>query len=261
MDELVSAWVLPPADGTSRSCGGPDGIRLVATMERPSGEYFPGSPSATRIASPPSSGRTQAPSVPADGEPSRNRIDRPSGEMSATNVEPSHEKSRGASTPRREEAGVLGARDEKAPVLSDVLQIEEVGKGMDQPDPPPPVDAPERGGVDVRPARGVPDLARARAPAQTDATFEHPREGASLRPVHRDNPNFSRVVGSGRVVDERDLLLVRGDRDVGHRPGGAEERALDLSCRIADLKRARRALVLDDGGEAPLFAQSAQPAF
>ena len=143
-----------PAARRARTCPGP----------RPRS----GSPRCRRAAGP------RRRWCPADGAPSRKRIDRPSGEMSVTIVDPSHEKSRWRSvSPRFRRRSVSSElATNRQPVLGDVLQEEEVRKGMDHAEPPVAIDAPEGGRVDVRAARGVPDLAGARVPPQPDAALE-----------------------------------------------------------------------------------------
>src|SRR6266496_4376541 len=93
---------VPPAStGIRTSCGEPESGRVSATIHRPSGENFPGKPSPSRVASPPSTGRTQTPDVFSVGPPSKKSAILPSGEMSLTRVHPSHEKSCGSSRARR----------------------------------------------------------------------------------------------------------------------------------------------------------------
>src|SRR5512144_506202 len=67
----ADSWRVPPAStGMRTSCGGPDSGRVNPTTQFPSGENFPGYPSPSRVASPPSSGRTQTPIVFSVGPPS-----------------------------------------------------------------------------------------------------------------------------------------------------------------------------------------------
>ena len=100
------------------------------------------------------------------------------------------------------------------------------------------IHAPERGRVDVRAARGVPDLARARVPTQPDAALEHGRESAAARSVDRGDPDLPRIIGAGGVMDERDLRFVRRNGDVGDRPGGSKKRTQQLARRIPHLEDA-----------------------